>query len=182
MTKISKATVTNADQSVQQNIPALNREVLTVNWDHDDLERLRRLMTRAGIDLETAVQVFFKGAPQRFNMVAKPDLLPEAKARCNLLDSIHRRIVCGFYLPDPEIGLGQSRPMMQDWINRQAADGGAGRAGRWIFTPDILEHTTDIGFHPVVTAAVVPAPSGRGLGLRLMPLFGRLRRFKPTSL
>jgi hypothetical protein len=180
MTTNPKATVTHADHAAQQNIPALIRDVLSVNWDHDDLERLRQLMTRAGIDLETAVQVFFNGAPQRFNMIAKPDLLPEAKARCNLLDSIHRRIVCGFYLPDPEIGLGQSRTMMQEWINRQAADGGEGRAGRWIFAPDILEHTTDIGFRPVVASVPVSAPTGRGFGMRLIQLIGRLRRIRPT--
>jgi len=181
MTEISKATVTKADHFRPQNLPALTQEVLSVDWDHDDLARLRQLMTRAGIDLETAAQVFFNGGPERFNMIAKPHLLPEAKARCNLLDSIHRRIVCGFYLPDPEIGLGRMRPAMQEWINRQTADRDEGRAGRWIFGPDILEHTTDAGFRPVVSAPPVAVLSGYGLGPRLMRLFGRLRRADPAS-
>lgn len=112
---------------------------LLFDWDGDDPELLRLLMTRKGVDLETAVQVFFNGTPERYNMIAKADLPGEAQARCGLLDSIHRRIVCGFYLPDPDRGLGLAHMAMQDWIKRQEIDGTAGKSGRWVFDREILD-------------------------------------------
>ena len=112
---------------------------LLFDWDGDDPEHLRLMVTRKGVDLETAVQVFFNGAPERYNMIAKADLPAAAQARCGLLDSIHRRIVCGFYLPDPERGLGLAHMAMQDWINRQDIDGAAGKSGRWVFDREMLD-------------------------------------------
>lgn len=153
---------------------------MAFNWDREDPAVLRQMMTRAGIDLETAAQVFFNGTPERFNRIAKTDLLPEAKARCNLLDSIHRRIVCGFYLPDAEVGLGRTRAQMREWINRQIQDGAEGRAGRWMFDLDMLEQNTGIGYRPLLTAPIFGKPASRGLGLRLKRLFSFGRKMKPV--
>lgn len=111
----------------------------SVDWDAEDLEPLRHMMSRIGVELETAVEVFFAAAPEQYNMVAKSDLLQEEQARCNLLDSIHRRIACGFYLPDPVRGLGQTHARMQDWILAQESDAQRGRVGRWVFDRALLE-------------------------------------------
>ncbi len=129
----------DADHASSASSASAIHQALFFDWDGDDLELLRLMMTRKGVDLETAAQVFFNGTPERFNMIAKADLPIAAQARCNLLDSIHRRIVCGFYLPDPERGLGLARASMQHWINRQDMDGAAGRSGRWVFDREVLD-------------------------------------------
>lgn len=154
---------------------------LMFDWDGDDPDHLRLMMTRKGVDLETAVQVFFNGAPERYNMIAKADLLPAAQARCNLLDSIHRRIACGFYLPDPDRGLGRARVLMQDWINRQDSDGAEGRSGRWVFDRDLLDlQLTGAGRAIIRPRDLAPEPASAGLLSRLSRLLGRDRRDAPA--
>lgn len=154
---------------------------LMFDWDGDDPDILRRMMSRSSVDLETAVQVFFNGAPERYNMIAKCDLLPQAQARCNLLDSIHRRIACGFYLPDPERGLGQARRVMQDWIARQERDRSEGRSGRWIFAPDLLEEKLVGAIRPVVQAhRTEPEVVVQSLWQRVLRMIRRDRQVKPS--
>ncbi|MDX5401899.1 MAG: hypothetical protein LPK02_05955 [Rhodobacterales bacterium] len=166
--------------SVNPGEPPAMHAALLFDWDGDDLDRLRRMMSRKGVDLETAAQVFFNGAPERYNMIAKTDLLPQVQARCNLLDSIHRRIACGFYLPDPERGLGRARRQMQDWINRQRSEGAAGRSGRWVFDGALLELQLTGPARPVIVQRPVePAPLD-SLWTRLMRLIRRDRQVKPT--
>ena len=155
-------------------------EPLLFDWDGDDLDRLRRMMSRKGVDLETAAQVFFNGAPDRYNMIAKTDLLPQAQARCNLLDSIHRRIVCGFYLPDPERGLGRAHGQMQTWIDRQVSEGAAGRAGRWVFDSELLELQLTGPARPVVVQRPVEPAALDSLWKRLSRMIRRDRQAKPT--
>jgi hypothetical protein len=158
---------------------AASHPALRFDWDAGDPDHLRRMMTRATVDLETAVLVFFNGTPERYNMVAKSDLLPPAQARCNLLDSIHRRIDCGFYLPDPERGLGLARRGLQDWIARQDRDDTEGRSGRWIFGPDLLEVKVVGQSRPVVQPPR-PAPEVvTTLWQRLSRLWRRDRQVKP---
>ena len=132
---------------------------LRFDWDGADLDPLRRMMSRpgaeTGVDLETALEVFFNGDPQAYNMIAKPDLPPAAQARCNLLDSIHRRIVCGFYLPQPEAGGGRGMALMRDWIARQETEARDGHVGRWVFEADLLEHDAP---PPPRLIATPPAP------------------------
>lgn len=113
--------------------------MFSIDWEAADLDPLRRMMSRVGVELETAVEVFFAAGPERFNMVAKYDLVFEDRARCNLLDSIHRRIACGFYLPDPSRGLGRAQTAMQDWILAQETDAQMGRVGRWVFDRSLLD-------------------------------------------
>lgn len=155
-------------------------EALLFDWDGDDPDRLRRMMSRKGVDLETAAQVFFNGAPERYNMIAKTDLLPQAQMRCNLLDSIHRRIVCGFYLPNPERGLGRARAQMQDWINRQVSEGTAGRSGRWVFDAALLDLQLTGPARPIIVQRPVePAPL-ESLWKRLSRMIRRDRQVKPA--
>jgi hypothetical protein len=144
-------------------------------WDGDDPELLRLMMTRKGVDLETAVQVFFNGAPERYNMIAKADLPAAAQARCGLLDSIHRRIVCGFYLPDPERGLGLAHSAMQDWINRQDIDGAAGRSGRWVFDREMLDLQMTGPGRAIVRPRTATPASGPALWERLARMVMRDR-------
>ena len=151
---------------------------LLFDWDGDDPELLRLMMTRKGVDLETAVQVFFNGAPEQYNMIAKADLPAAAQARCGLLDSIHRRIVCGFYLPDPERGLGLAHMAMKDWINRQDIDGAAGKSGRWVFDREMLDlKITGPGRAIVRPLAATPA-SAPALWARLARM---VMREKPAA-
>lgn len=157
-----------------EDLPAAPHPALLFDWDRDDPDMLRRMMARATVDLETAVQMFFNGMPERYNMIAKADLLPQAQARCNLLDSIHRRIACGFYLPDPERGLGLGRRAMQDWIARQEQDWQEGRSGRWTFAPDLLDLSVIGPARPVVPPQR-PAPDMAPAGL-WCGLWQRLRR------
>ena len=150
---------------------------LLFDWDSDDPELLRLMLTRKGVDLETAVQVFFNGAPERYNMIAKADLPAAAQARCGLLDSIHRRIVCGFYLPDPERGLGLAHSALRDWIHRQDIDGAAGKSGRWVFDHEML----DLQMTGPGRAIVRPRPTSPASGPALWERLARMvRRDKPA--
>ena len=155
-------------------------EALLFDWDGDDPDRLRRMMSRKGVDLETAAQVFFNGAPERYNMIAKADLLPQAQMRCNLLDSIHRRIVCGFYLPNPERGLGRARAQMQDWINRQDTEGAAGRSGRWVFDGALLDLQLTGPARPIIVQRPVEPAVLESLWKRLLRMVRRERQVKPV--
>ncbi|MDF1709838.1 MAG: hypothetical protein V7698_10275 [Paracoccaceae bacterium] len=157
----------------------LRHEALSFDWDGDDLDPLRRMMSRKGVDLETAAQVFFKGLPERYNMIAKTDLLPQAQARCNLLDSIHRRIACGFYLPDPERGLGHARGQMQLWIERQRVDGTAGRSGRWVFDNSLLDIQVTGPARPIIVQRPVEPAALDSLWKRLARMLRRERQIKP---
>jgi len=139
MTEANRADKADAQNAMPNSVETLRRAAITFDWDGDNLDHLRRMMSRTSIDLETALQVFFNGAPGQYNMIAKSDLLPKVHSRCNLLDSIHSRIVCGFYLPDPDRGLGQAYDLMQDWIGMQDHDGQQGRAGRWVFDHALLD-------------------------------------------
>lgn len=149
--------------------------MMAVDWQAEDLDPLRRMMSRIGVELETAVEVFFAAAPERYNMLAKSDLEYEDRARCNLLDSIHRRIACGFYLPDPARGLGRAQGPMQDWILAQESDAQLGRVGRWVFDRALLDLKLApqtphlVGAQPVSSAIMAAA----GLKERLLRIVRR---------
>ncbi|MFU8862787.1 MAG: hypothetical protein ACNA7O_02655 [Rhodobacterales bacterium] len=161
--------------------PEASRQGLTgFDWDGNDLNILRRMISRKDVDLETALQVFFNGAPGRFNLIAQTDLKPQLRARCNLLDSIHRRIVCGFYLPDTETGLGRARIMLEAWILDQESDRLKGRSGRWLFDREMLDLPS------AITPPMVPEPNPlhETLIVGFRQRFGRMirrdRQIKPV--
>jgi hypothetical protein len=160
-------------------LPPRQAAALSLDWDRGDLDDLRRMMSRMDVDLETAVQVFFNGAPARYNLIAKSDLLPQAQARCNLLDSIHRRIACGFYLPDPARGLGGARARMQDWIAGQRRDAAAGRSGRWVFDSALLDMPLPDAARAVIATPKAPPVALDSLWQRLARMIWRHRQVKP---
>jgi hypothetical protein len=179
MTKAVDRTRQDRAEPAAVDAPPPLHEALLFDWDGDDPDRLRRMMSRKGVDLETAAQVFFNGAPARYNMLAKIDLLPQVQARCNLLDSIHRRITCGFYLPDPERGLGLARGQMQDWIARQHSDAASGRSGRWVFDSTLLDIQVTGPARPVIQRRPVPAAALDSLWRRVARMIWRDRQVKP---
>lgn len=179
MTKASVAAAPEPE-TVDRASEASRLAMTGFDWDGNDLDLLRRMISRKDVDLETALLVFFNGAPGRFNLIAQSDLKPHLRARCNLLDSIHRRIVCGFYLPDTETGLGRARTMLEAWILDQESDRLKGRGGRWIFDREMLDV-------PTITAAPVvpePSPLHETLIVGFRQRFGRMirrdRQIKPA--
>ena len=118
------------------------QDVLRFDWADGDLSHLGWMMAQKGVDLGTALRVFLNGMPERWNYVPPRQLTESARARCRVLDAIHRRIVAGFYLPDPEQGVGPVRAEMMDWIARQEGDRARGRVGRWLFKAELLEPLT----------------------------------------
>lgn len=181
MTEASR-TVAAESQSTEETSSAGSRQALIeFDWEGHDLDPLRRMISRTGVDLETALHVFFNGTPGRFNLIAQSDLNPLFRARCNLLDSIHRRIACGFYLPDTEDGLGRARPMLEDWIVEQENDRTKGRVGRWVFDHAML----DVSPATAVPLVPEPGPLHEALVVGFHRRFGRMirsdRQIKPAS-
>ncbi len=125
------------------------QDVLRFDWATGDLGHLGWMMAQKGVDLGTALRVFLNGGPERWNYVPPRQLPDEDRERCRMLDALHRRIVAGFYLPDPFHGVGPVRAEMMDWIARQEGDRARGRSGRWQFKPELLE--------PLTLAAALPS-------------------------
>jgi hypothetical protein len=179
MTKAVDRTQQDRAEPAVADVPPHLHEAVLLDWNRDNLDDLRRLMSRRDVDLETAAQVFFNGTPARYNMIAKTDLLPQAQARCNLLDSIHRRITCGFYLPDPARGLGQARGRMQDWIAGQRSDAALGRSGRWVFDSALLDIQVTGPARPMILPRPVLPAALDSLWRRLARMIWRDRQVKP---
>ncbi len=115
------------------------QQALSFDWQNGPQEQLGALMARADIDQATAFEVFLNGKPQALNYRPKADLTETQRHKGNLLDAIAKRINCGFYLPEPGIGLGSMRQPVLDWLQVQDNDQRDGRAGRWCFTPEIFK-------------------------------------------
>ncbi len=118
------------------------RSACAFDWERGDLSRLGWTMSQKDIDLGTAARVFLNGGPEPFQHVLKRDIPENDRRRCNLLDAVHKRLVAGFYLPDPEGGLGSERDEMMAWITKQEEDREQGRVGRWNFTRELFEPLT----------------------------------------
>ncbi len=112
------------------------------DWNKGDLRKLGWSMSQKGLDLGTAMIVFFNGDPGRYNYMRKDSVPPEARERCQVLDAIHRRVVSGFYLPDPDKGLGDVFARILDWVEQQEDDREKGRRGRWVFDPTLFTPIT----------------------------------------
>lgn len=114
------------------------KQALRFDWETGDPAHVGWIMAQKGIDLGTALRVFLNAGPERWNHTL-PHHLPDAvRDRCRVLDAMHRRIMAGFYLPDPVAGIGPVRAEMLDWIARQDSDRTEGRTGRWQFRADLL--------------------------------------------
>ena len=112
------------------------------DWSTGDLRKLGWSMSQKGLDLGTAMIVFFNGNPARYNYLRKDEVPLDARDRCQVLDAIHRRVTSGFYLPDPDQGLGDVFALILDWVERQEMDRARGRHGRWVFDPTLFTPIT----------------------------------------
>lgn len=118
------------------------RALREFDWATGDMRKLGWSMAQKGLDLGTAMMVFFHGNPGRFNHLRKDKVPEQERARCQVLDAIHRRTVSGFYLPDPERGVEEVFVRILDWVERQEEDRAQGRTGRWVFNPVLFTPIT----------------------------------------
>lgn len=112
------------------------------DWKSGDLRQLGWSMSQKGLDLGTAMIVFFNANPERYNYLRKDKVPLDARERCMVLDAIHRRAISGFYLPDPDRGLGDVFARILSWVERQEDDRANGRQGRWVFDPALFTPIT----------------------------------------
>ncbi|VVT30712.1 MULTISPECIES: hypothetical protein [unclassified Roseovarius] len=95
-------------------------------------------MAQRGIDLCTALSVFFNGDPGRFNYMPKPHVPEPYRGVARVLDNICLRVNSGFYLIYPgKLPCCQHR--LSKWLSYQQADRDEGRRGRWMLDERILE-------------------------------------------
>jgi hypothetical protein len=145
-------------------LPALARGY---NWAAQHPEPvLGWVMAQRHIDLATALAVFLRGAPERFNYMPKRDVSAAYVAEARLLDNICLRVNSGFYLPR-EGACAHDMPRLSCWIAAQAADRVEGASGRWVLDETILSAVME----PEVRAASpVMAPRKRAT-LSCVPAF-----------
>ncbi|WP_319826325.1 hypothetical protein [Thalassovita sp.] len=134
----------------QDEVTEVARAAIAFNWETDDMRVLGRLMSKIGLDLATAVRVFLNGRPEDFNYMLKDDVPLEESGRCSMLDCLHRKITCGFYLPDPQVGLGPVRAQAEIWMETQRRDQTRGVKGRWVFNPHQFDAISDNGPRTIV--------------------------------
>ncbi|MDF1801886.1 hypothetical protein [Thalassovita sp.] len=148
-----------------EEISSVSRAAVEFNWETGDKRVLGRLMSKIGLDLATAVRVFLNGRPQDFNHMTKDDVPLADSARCSMLDCLHSKIGCGFYLPDPQIGLAPVRAEAEAWIKAQRLDRARGREGRWVFDETKFHAISDNGPRTIV---MTPSKDTRPAFLRVL--------------
>jgi len=150
-----------------------------LDWSEAPCAALGRVMARRDVDLATAVCVFFRGAPERFNYLPKWHVPDGYRPVARQLDNICLRINSGFYLPAPGGRLG-CRDTLDRWLDYQRADRQEGRCGRWVLNEDVLAPLFDTagfrasptrgpetGLHGLWRAVLVPLRGlwgARGVG------------------
>lgn len=117
---------------------ALRDFALEYEWTRHPVDVLGWTMAQRQIDLGTALMVFFNGAPERFNRLARRDVPRNLRGQARLLDTICQRINAGFYLPWPESG-EETKARAKAWLEAQDGDSVAGRKGRYLLDPAIIE-------------------------------------------
>lgn len=146
-------------------IDAIAEAAIAFDWDSGDMRLLGRMMSKVGLDLATAVQVFLNGRPHDFNYLDPEDVPLKDSVRVSMLDALHGRISCGFYLPDPQVGLAPVRHEAQTWINAQIRDRAEGRKGRWVFDEAKFAAISDDGPRTLV---LTPEHDNRPTLLRVL--------------
>ncbi|MEB8385930.1 hypothetical protein OO012_01705 [Rhodobacteraceae bacterium KMM 6894] len=127
------------------------------DWSAHPESVLGWVMAQKTIDLGSAVAIFQRGQPERFNYVHKRAVPFAFRATARVLDNICLRVNCGFYLPRAG-GVGIDAPTLNTWIEAQRADRASGACGRWVLDETILSSLTH---PPTVSAHPVPAsPDG----------------------
>jgi len=108
-----------------------------IDWSEAPCPGLGRAMARRDVDLATALRVFFRGAPERFNYIPKHQVPQDYRDIARFLDNICLRVNSGFYLVYPERDVS-SRKRLTTWVTYQKSDQSEGRQGRYTFNEDIL--------------------------------------------
>jgi hypothetical protein len=118
--------------------PEAFREVIAgYDWALDPEPVLGWAMAQRGIDLCTALAVFFNGDPGRFNYMPKAHVPAQYRGVARVLDNICLRVNSGFYLIYPgETPRQQAR--LSKWLGYQKADRAEGRRGRWMLDERVL--------------------------------------------
>lgn len=132
---------TRALQHLQGN--ALAAALGALDWSEAPCVGLGRAMARRDVDLATALCVFFRGAPERFNYLPKSHVPDGYRAVARHLDNICQRINSGFYLPAADVRLG-CRTTLDRWLDYQRADRQEGRCGRWVLDETVLMPLYDV--------------------------------------
>lgn len=123
------------------------------DWRHFPEIVLGWAMAQKGVELGTALRVFFNGGPERFNYMPKRQVEEPHRGTVRVLDNICLRINSGFYLVFPD-RTPACRNQVLNWLAYQRADHVEGRCGRWVLDEAILE--------PMLTDALRPASSSAG--------------------
>ncbi|KRS16321.1 hypothetical protein XM52_19615 [Roseovarius indicus] len=116
----------------------LRRMARTYDWSKNPEAVLGWMMAQKGMDLSSALVVFFNGDPGRFNYLSKKDVPQEFRGAARVLDNICLRMNSGFY----RVRAGQKLPArakLDAWLDYQRADRAEGRRGRWILDEGIIE-------------------------------------------
>lgn len=124
----------------------LSAALAALDWSEARCAGLGRIMARRDIDLATALGVFFRGAPERFNYLPKPHVPDSYRPVARHLDNICLRINSGFYLPLPDAPI-TCQPPLDRWLGYQSADRQEGRCGRWVLDEAILMPLFDSGWY-----------------------------------
>src|SRR6056297_484244 len=152
-----------------------------IDWSEAPCPGLGRVMARRDVDLATALCVFFRGAPERFNYLPKPHVPDSHRAVARHLDNICLRVNSGFYLPAPGARL-RCRGPLDRWLDYQRADRHEGRCGRWVLDETVLRPLFDAGWYQAPPA---PRPDREAQSLwraLLAPLRGLRRPRVPGRL
>jgi len=146
---------------------ALAHALHAVDWSAASCKRLGRIMARRDVDLATALCVFFRGAPERFNYLPKPHVPDGYRAVARQLDNICLRINSGFYLPLPERPLA-CRAELDRWLAYQRADRQEGRCGRWVLDEATLAPLLEAAGERAPPPVRKPGRHGRWQALRAL--------------
>ena len=153
-----------------------------IDWSEAPCPGLGRAMARRDVDLATALRVFFRGAPERFNYLPKPHVPEGYRAVARHLDNICLRINSGFYLPAPGGRMGY-QDSLDRWLDCQRADRQEGHRGRWVLDETVLMPLFDTTWYRVPYAEK-PEQTKQSLWRTVLaplrelrsPVFGRLRK------
>ncbi|MFX0540631.1 hypothetical protein ACEWPM_002715 [Roseovarius sp. S4756] len=129
----------------------LIRLARSYDWTAHPEAVLGWIMAQRRIDLGTALAVFLRGEPERFNYMPKRDVAEAHQPAARLLDNICLRINSGFYLPTAPVA-GADKARLIRWIEAQQADRTEGTNGRWVLDEQIVSAVMQAAEHDATGA------------------------------
>ena len=119
--------------------PAMRRCAMARDYDWGRYPEpvLGWVMAQKTVGLGTALAVFFKGRPERFNYLHKRNVPDEFCGATRLLDNICLRINSGFYLVMRHDDVADAQ-RVRKWLADQQLDRSAGCSGRWVLDEVIV--------------------------------------------